>query len=168
MTEGPRRGPGSRVPLFDRLFDLQLSQQETQPRRVLARREVLESIRKELSRLLNTRCADTIDHLAGQERTVVNFGMPDFLTLSASREQDRQRLAHLVTEAVRAYEPRLRGPVVEVVPHPDRSFSLLLTVYATLELDHLAEPVSFPLVIEERGGAISVGAQPDDGAGGAD
>ena len=168
MIEGPKRGPGSRVPLFDRLFDLQLSQQETQPRRVLARREVLGSIRAELSRLLNTRCADTIDHLAQQERTVVNFGMPDFLTLSATREADRQRLAHLVTEAVRAYEPRLRSPVVEVVPHPDRYFSLLLTLHATLDLDNLAEPVSFPLVIEERGGAILVGAGPDEGPAGAD
>ena len=99
---------------------------------------------------------------------MVNFGMPDFLTLSASREHDRQRLAHLVAEAVRAYQPRLRGPVVEVVPHPNRSVSLLVTLHATLELDHLAEPVSFPLVIEERGGAILVGAERDEGAGGAD
>ena len=120
MAEGPKRGPGSRVPLFDRLFDRDPSQTEDQPRRVLTRREVLDSIRVELARLLNTRCPGTMDDLAGQERTVVNFGMPDFLALSPTTERDRQRLARLITDAVRAYEPRLRGAVVEVAP-PRRS-----------------------------------------------
>ena len=60
------------------------------------------------------------------------------------------------------------APVVEVVPHPDRSSSLLLMLHATLELDHLAEPVSFPLVIDERGGTILVATEPDDGPAGSD
>jgi len=156
---GPKRGPGGRVPLFDRLFDLDRSHQEAQPRRVLARREVLASIRAELARLLNTRCAGPIDGLGDQERTVVNFGLPDFLTLSPTTDRDRQRLARLITDAVRAYEPRLRAPVVEVAPLAGRAPRLQLTLHATLELDHLAEPVSFPLAIDERGGAIVVGAE---------
>jgi len=53
------------------------------------------SIRAELSRLLNTRCPVRMDTLRGQERSVVNFGMPDVLTLNPTSDADRQRLAFL-------------------------------------------------------------------------
>ena len=163
MVEGPKRGPASRAPLFDRLFDLELRQsQEAQPRRTLSRAQVVDSIQGELVRLLNTRCADTLDGVQTQERTVVNYGLPDFLTLSPTRERDRQQLAQLITEAIRAYEPRLRNPVVIATPHPQRPGVLLLTVEGTLVLDNFAEPVSFPLMIESRGGAVSVNPQPAD------
>jgi predicted component of type VI protein secretion system len=52
---------------------------------------------------------------------------------------------------VRAYEPRLRNPVLEVTPDPRQPRSLRIVLEATLVLDNLAEPVSFPFVVEERG-----------------
>jgi predicted component of type VI protein secretion system len=44
----------------------------------------------------------------------VNYGLPDFTTLNPTSEGDRQRLGRLIVEAVRAFEPRLRNPLVEV------------------------------------------------------
>src|SRR5262249_27596994 len=107
-----------------------------------------------LSRLLNTRCSETLHGLQGQERTVANYGLPDFFTLNPTNDGDRQRLARLIVEAVRAYEPRLRDPLVAVVAAAPNSRALRVTVTGTLVVEQLAEPVSFPLVITERGGAI--------------
>ena len=154
-TEGPKRGPRSRALLLARLFDDEpRRREEAQPRRVLTREKVVESIRLELSRMLNTRCAATIDGLDRQERTVVNYGLPDFFTLNPASETDRRRLARLITDAVRAYEPRLRNPLVDVSADPGNSRVLRVTLDGMLVLGHLSEPVSFPLVIEKRGGAI--------------
>src|SRR5262249_61054716 len=89
MLEGPKRSEGLRAPLFARLFDDNPRLAEVQPRRVLDRRELLESIRVGLGRLFNTRAVDAADDLARQERTVVNYGVADFLTFSPTRERDR-------------------------------------------------------------------------------
>lgn len=157
-VEGPRRGPRSRAPLFTRLFDHEPRQrEEVQPRRVLLRERLIESILSELSRLLNTRCSTTMAGLEGQERTVANYGLPDFTTLNPTSEGDRQRLARLIVDAIRAFEPRLQNPVADVRTDPANGRVLRVRVDGMLVIEHLAEPVSFPLVIEERGGAISLG-----------
>jgi type VI secretion system lysozyme-like protein len=157
-VEGPRRGPRARAPLFSLLFDHEPRQrEEAQPRRVLTREHLVESILGELSRLLNTRCSTTMAGLEGQERTVMNYGLPDFTTLNPTSEGDRQRLGRLIVEAVRAFEPRLRNPLVEVKADAANGRVLRVRVDGMLVMEHLSEPVSFPLVIEERGGAITVG-----------
>jgi type VI secretion system lysozyme-like protein len=156
--EGPKRGPRARAPLFSRLFDQEPRQrEEAQPRRVLTRERLIESILGELSRVLNTRCSMTMAGLEGEERTVMNYGLPDFTTLNPTSEGDRQRLARLIVEAVRAFEPRLRNPLVDVKADPVNGRVLRVRVDGMLEMEHLSEPVSFPLVIEERGGAIILG-----------
>ena len=81
---------------------------------MLAHGDVRESVRRELFRLFNTRCAAPIAEVAGSERTVIDFGVPDFTTLNPTSERDRQQMARLLVEAVRAFEPRLQQPRVEV------------------------------------------------------
>jgi type VI secretion system lysozyme-like protein len=157
-SEGPKRGPGARAPLFDRLFDRGPRQhEEMHPHRVLARDRVVESVALEVLRLLNTRCAGTIETLEGQERTVVNYGLPDFFALSPTSDGDRQRLARLIADAVRAYEPRVRNPVVRVTADPRDGRAFRIVLDGTLVLGDLTEPVSFPLLIPRRGGAILPG-----------
>ena len=85
---------------------------------------------------------------------VVNFGLPDFFTLSPTSDRDRQRLATLVADAVRVYEPRLQSPAVDIASDPSRSRKLVVVVHGTLIVDDLPEPVSFALRIEERGGRV--------------
>ena len=151
--EGPWRRPGVRAPLFARLTDSHpRAPEEARPQRVLARAELLESLRRELARVLNTRCSETIAALKDRPRTVVNFGLPDFFALSPTSDRDRQRLAGLIADAVRVYEPRLQSPAVDVAVDPSRSRELVVVVHGTLFVDDLPEPVSFALRIDERGG----------------
>jgi type VI secretion system lysozyme-like protein len=122
----------------------------------MTRDRVIESIRGELSRVLNTRCSEPIDRLSGQERTVMNYGLPDFFTLSPTSDGDRQRLGQLIVDAIRAYEPRLLNPLVAVAVDPGQPRALRIVLEGTLVIDHMMEPVAFPLAIESRGGAIVV------------
>ena len=157
ILEGPTRRPGTRLPLLDRLVDADpRHHEEAQPRRVLLGSEIQASIRRELARLLNTRCVETIDALGGQERTVVNYGLPDFFTLNPTSDGDRERLARLIVEAVRAYEPRLRSPSATVAIDPQQPRALNSVLSGMLLLDNLLEPVSFPLVIQYQGAAIEI------------
>ena len=155
--EGPKRRPGTRLPLFDRLVDADPRRhEEVQPQRVLTGGEIQASIRRELVRLLNTRCVETLGALGGQQRTVLNYGLPDFSTLSPTSDGDRERLARLIVEAVRAYEPRLRSPTAMVAVDPQQPRVLRVVLTGMLVLDNLQEPVSFPLVIEHRGATIEI------------
>jgi type VI secretion system protein ImpF len=157
IPEGPKRRPGTRLPLFDRLVDAEpRHHEEAQPRRVLTEAQVQASIARELARLLNTRCAETIGALGGQERTVVNYGLPDFFTLNPTSDGDRERLARLIVDAVRAYEPRLQSPVATVAQDPAQPRALRIVLAGMLMTENLMEPVSFPLLIEQRGGAIAI------------
>jgi len=155
--EGPKRRPGTRLPLLDRLVDADpRHHEEVQPHRVLTGGEVQASVRRELARLLNTRCVETLDALGGQLRTVVNYGLPDFFTLNPTSDGDRERLSRLIVEAVRAYEPRLRNPSATVAVDPQQPRALNIVLSGMLLLDNLLEPVSFPLVIQYRGAAIEI------------
>jgi type VI secretion system lysozyme-like protein len=157
IPEGPRRRPGTRLPLLDRLVDADpRHHEEVQPRRVLLGAEIQSSIRQELARLLNTRCVETIDALGGQERTVLNYGLPDFCMLNPTSDGDRERLARLIVEAVRAYEPRLQSPAARVSVDPEQPRALRIALAGMLVLDNLLEPVSFPLVIAYTGATIQV------------
>ncbi len=158
LTGGPRRRPGARVPLFDRLADHEPHRDEPQPRRVHAHGDVRESVRRELFRLFNTRCAPPIAEVAGSERTVIDFGVPDFTTLNPTSERDRQQMARLLVEAVRAFEPRLQQPRVEVRVRVGTAGVLDIRLEAALLLDALLEPVSFPFAMEWTGGGVSVTA----------
>lgn len=160
LIGGPLRSPGTRVPLFDRLADHEPRQEETQPRRVLAHGDVHESIRRELFRLFNTRCAARIDEVAGRDRTVIDFGVPDFGTLNPTSERDRQQVARLLVDAVRAFEPRLQQPRVEVQVRTGTPGILDIRLDAELQLDALLEPVSFPFTVEWAGGGVRVTAPP--------
>src|SRR6266852_2309925 len=85
-----------RMPLFDRLVDRdpRLAREE-RPLRTLDRGGLYESVRRELERLLNTRCPFPAHQLGGHERSVIDYGIPDFAGFSARSFADREQLAEV-------------------------------------------------------------------------
>lgn len=146
----------TRAPLFDRLVDLEPHRhREIRPQRTLDRRELKESVRRELARLIGTRCPVSAAEMEDRPRTVIDYGIPDFSSFSAARHDDRKRLAAAVREAIEAYEPRLRE--VEVIIEPaSGGFELSGRIEAVLVGDEVAEAVSFPTVFMDRMGAVEV------------
>lgn len=134
-----------RMPLFDRLVDLDPgSRAEVRPARTYRRDDLVESICRDLERLLSTRLSVSASALDDRQRTVIDYGIPDFGTYSAANAGDRVRLATIVARTIEAFEPRLGRRVRAVFePDPGGGETLRGRVDANLVVDEVSEPVSF-------------------------
>jgi type VI secretion system protein ImpF len=152
----PQPIAGARVPLFDRL-DLNPEIDDSQrPFRILTREQLRASIRRELGRLLNTRCSLSLDQVGEEERSVVNYGIPDFSSLSAQNADDQALIGRIVGQTVTAFEPRLRNVAVDVRPVPNSEAGLYLFLDAMMVVGQFNEPVYFPVVLNNKNGAAEI------------
>ena len=151
-----------RTPLFDRLVDRDpwLRREVGRPQRTLDRRGLRESVRLELERLFNTRCPLPAHRLADRPRSVIDYGIPELTGFSARNFEDRDRLAELFRRAIEAFEPRLEAVRVRFEPDPDDDLSLAGLIEGLLQVDSVAEPVSFHTSVETRSGQVEVHAGP--------
>jgi type VI secretion system protein ImpF len=159
-------GPEScaRVPLFDRLVDAEPRlPAEPRPLRTLDRAGLLESVRRELTRLLSSRSPLPAHRLAGRELTVIDYGIPDLAELAAADPEDHRRLAALVERAVAAFEPRLKEVKVRVERGLPERRALLLALEGVLAVGDPGEPVSFPTLLTLATGEVTVGEPSEAG-----
>lgn len=141
----------TRAPLFDRLRATK-SATEPQPLATLSRRELHESICRELGGLLNVRSPLSADRYCSQPLTVLDYGIPDLTALSPHNSDDAKRLRRIMTRAITAFEPRLTQVETTVVPL-DGQAGLLLRCTARLADDPSAEPIHLSVVVPGHGGA---------------
>jgi type VI secretion system protein ImpF len=111
--------------LLDRLTDDEPDKrQETPDKRVLSPQRLRESVRRDLTWLLNTPNLSTVEDLSEYpevERSTVNFGIPDLAGRTAS-SIDTANLIRLIRRAISDFEPRLlRNTVkVQIVVDPEQ------------------------------------------------
>ncbi len=135
------------TPLFDKL----ISQEPDDPiaqRRLAAldKTGMRLSIRRELARILDTRTRLKPDHTRPEGRTVADFGIPEHAKLNPQSLADRDALARDITDAIRAYEPRLRNPKVRILPPDDVQQGLFIYIEGRLAEFNVSEPLMFQLV----------------------
>jgi type VI secretion system protein ImpF len=142
------RSAGAPALLFDRLVDMEpQSQKEVRPYTTLDKQGLKNSIRKELGRLLNTRCPIPLV-APTEDRTVINYGIPDFTSLSPHNSDHRAKLELWIRTAIEAYEPRLIDVHVTVDPPQRGERSLNTRIDGKLQLDTVREPVAFSVVMK--------------------
>ena len=108
---------GARALLFDRLVDFYPGVDEEEPPfRILNRAELKASIRRELERLLNTRCSLSLHRVSEEERTVINYGIPDFSSLSPQNADDHALIGSIIGQTITAFEPRCPKPTSWPLP----------------------------------------------------
>ncbi|CAM2065648.1 type VI secretion system baseplate subunit TssE [Sulfidibacter corallicola] len=140
---------GVPAPLFTRLFDHEPERRdEPIPLRTLDRAGLLDSIRAELMALLQTRVGLPIEQWLSLEKTVLHFGLPDMLHLCTTSKADRELVAHIVHEAILAFEPRLREPRVLPRSREFRTGRFHFELRALMPMGTVVEPVSFPLYLQ--------------------
>lgn len=150
----PKPIRGARAPLFERLTDLNRTQtQEPRPQRVLDFVQLKRSVREEVSRLLNTRCATWED----RNGTVMDYGLPDFSWMNPSSETDRQLLAATIARKVASFEPRLKAVRVTIQRDETSPRAVLGTLEGVLQVESIREPVSFPLLAYKQTGEVKIG-----------
>src|SRR5215470_2678256 len=149
----PKPIAGARALLFDRLVDVP---DEERSLRILNSEQLKDSVRRELGRLLNTRCSIPLHRVGEEERSVINYGIPDFSSLSPHNADDHALIASIVGQTITAFEPRLRQVRVEVGPAFTAESALWLNISAELVVGMFAEPVSFPVTLNGKTGTAEL------------
>ncbi len=139
--------PLSAPSILDRLLDAAPEQSIDPPRtRQAQMRDALESLRRDLENILNTRkCAITPPAALKQvRRSLLTYGVGDFVGANMVTREQRQVFARTLEESVREAEPRFRNLAVSVLDPRDASERVLrLRIEATVVLDDGATPVLF-------------------------
>jgi type VI secretion system protein ImpF len=154
----PRRVPGLKTPLFDRLLDDGINvRQPVSPTRSLDMPSLRESVRADLSRLLNTRTnlRGAVKDLASG--TVLDYGIPSLSPISPASDDDRRILAELLEKIVAQYEPRLRSVRILVQQDKTDPRALIGVVYGNLVSGNEMENVYFPLALDSAAKKVDVG-----------
>jgi type VI secretion system lysozyme-like protein len=150
---------GARAPLFDRLAGSEPVSNADPPRplRILDRAGLSESLQRELQRLLNTRRpVFKSAALAGEEPTVIEYGLPDYSAMYTQNPEDQKKLADLVRSTIEAFEPRLRQPNVEVKILGNSEKSLLVKVAGSVTIGR--ETVRMAFAVSVSGGNLEESA----------
>lgn len=136
---------GHRPLLFERLGD-PAGEAPTLDREALA-----DSVREELTRLLNSRRAGPT---LSTPPTVLDYGIGDWSGLQASNSDDRRRIAREVRAAINHFEPRLKAGEVEVRQVAGQPRRLNILVSGMLRQGGQQWPVAF--VLDKQDSAVEV------------
>ena len=138
--------------LLDRLTDDEPDKrQESRDKRILSSRRLRESIRRDLSWLLNTSNLETVEDLSEYPlvaRSVLNYGIPDITGIAASG-MDVGVLERRLRQAILEYEPRILKQSLQVraLTRDDMSYNAL---QFEIECDMWAEPVPERLFLKTQ------------------
>ena len=142
------------VPLFDRLCDDDLmSSSELTPLRTYSKAQLLKSIEREVSRLLNTRRDVGVE--AGKnfpeeiQGTVLDYGFVDFASVEGTALRSWRHLSAALKEIIERFEPRLQDVDVDIVGFSKNKQSLNLNIGGRLKDDPVGEKVNFPIVLQD-------------------
>jgi type VI secretion system protein ImpF len=153
--------------VLERLLDLEpATSTEPAPTRAQSVRQLKAALRRDLEWLLNTRRRpDAVgSEYRELEQSLFNYGLPDMTSLNWEAERDRYRLARMLEQALRTFEPRIeRLKVVPLEPAPGMRHVLRFQIEGMLEMDPAPEPISFDTMLQLTSGEYQV--KGDAGAG---
>jgi len=147
--------------VLERLIDRDpASKQEAVPTRSQSVRLLKASVRRDLEWLLNTRqipepVGDQYPELA---RSLFNYGLPDFSSMSFDNPKDRARLLRQLENTIRLFEPRLEAPhVIPVQADSSHSSRIIrFQIEGLLKMDPAPEQVTFDTVLNLSSGEYQI------------
>ena len=89
-----------------------------------------------------------IDDYPLAKRSIVQFGIIDFVGLSTANPLDRAKICHSIEQSISAHEPRLKQVKVEMLLDGHNMGALCLSIQAYLNLHPLYEPVVFDALLK--------------------
>ena len=113
--------------------------------------ELRESVATDLEDLLNSRMAnfnDSIDAFPLVKKSIVQFGIIDFVGLSTANPTDRDKICQSIAASITAHEPRLKQIKVEMLLDGQNMGALCLSIQAYLNIHPLYEPVIFDALLK--------------------
>lgn len=147
-------------PLLDRLIDNEPSVVVDAPvTRAQSVKMLKAAVRRDLEWLLNTRRTPdpAPESMVELSQSLFNYGLPDFSTFSVNSPRDRDRLLLELERTVALFEPRLKGVRVSLIEAPAGYARLLrFQIEALLEMDPVAERISFDTVLQLNSGEYQI------------
>ena len=119
------------------------------------------SVLQDLERLMNGRLAWELDpqRYPQASRSVLNYGIRDFSSLSPSNPADVQKIIDCIAQSIARNDRRLKQVRVEAVGDSEANArSLSFSVRALLVLRDHSEPVSFHAAFDSKRRAFAVSA----------
>ncbi len=138
--------------LLDRLLDDQpdLSREPLGTRSQTVR-QLESSVARDLEAMLNTR-REALEELPEDfqevNRSLVNYGLPDFTAYSLLSEKDRARIRRILEETITTFEPRLQRVRVTLEAQREHEKALRFRVDALLRVEPSPEPVTFDALLQ--------------------
>lgn len=148
----PKRIPGARVLLFDRLIDEDADQvvETGYHGRFYNKQELIDSIQREIFHLLNTRTAIKREEYEALCQDEINFalpemyGLPDFSLYEGTNHQNWPLIVRYCQKVIGYYEPRLKNIQVMVESFNKQHQALLIHITANVAIPDFTEEVTFP------------------------
>lgn len=149
--------------VLDRLFD-DNPDISTEPgwHRTQGVRDLMDDVKRDLEALLNTRRtrSDLPPDFDAASKSVLTYGLPDFMSAGAGSTDEREVLRQAVEQAITLFEPRLLQVHVSLItpesPH-DRSLHLLIEGH--LQCHPHPVPITFDSVVQPSTGQCVVRAK---------
>ncbi len=145
---------GAIAPLFDRLCDYEpMISHEPVPFITYTKKQLLESIQREVENLLNTRSSLSLGNYEFLDPAHMPYGVPDLFGLPDSSFADPTsntgvlQLEALLTNSIRIFESRLQNVQVDVGPMDVKTQSVNATITADLVIGTVRETISFPVSV---------------------
>jgi len=121
--------------------------------------QLRESVARDVEALLNSRTIFDFDELRDfphARRSVVFFGIRDFVGRVLNNGEERQYISAGLSHAIASFEPRLRDVRIEFHQRSGTMNSLSFTIRAMLLAHPSAEPVAFDAVLQPTLSRFSV------------
>ena len=159
MTNSQKKweSTGGVVPLFDRLIDLDPeADSEPLPFVNYNKKELIESVAREASHLLNTRCKTPYKEYEEIDPSSVTYGIPELYGLfdpsyaDPSRSDDQIKLCRFIANALRMFDGRLADVEVDIDRYDQSNQKAYLSIRAKLKLGKNVEPIAFPVEIQKQ------------------
>lgn len=145
----------SLVPFFDRLAG---GPAYSPDGRLLDGSGLQQSLQLDLLRLFNIRNAMTVQEFLTGDPTVLDYGLPDMLALSAQSDQDLQTWARVLERSIALYESRLSHVRVAVRPDAARPTAAQVSIVAAVKLGTQLCRVDFDVALDARSASMKAAA----------
>ena len=122
-------------------------------------RHTREFVARDLEDLLNTRCRCALlpEGMDELQKSVVNYGLPDFSGVKMTGSVERKNLQRLLEDTIRRYESRLRSVELTLIDNRDPADRRLrFRIDALLDTQPSPEPVVFDSHLEPTTATIHV------------
>lgn len=150
----PKREAGAPIPLFDRLIDHFPDEAAEAPiKRFYNQFELIQSIEREVCRILNTRSTakyHEFDDLIAEGKNnglVQLYGLADFSQFDGTNSGHHPRIARLCEISISAFEPRLTNVKVTITHFDKQNQALAASISAKITIPQFQQEITFPMTI---------------------